>query len=724
MNGIIPDIDRELDIIFGEFRDPQVVQSFVRGAREAGLTGTLYVGYPVLAIDDGRVEFDAVLVSRDRGVIIFDIYSFAGRTHSASSGSAASDVDIRQEQLYAALYNKLNSFKELRRGRQLLVDIITVAIDPLKDVRVWDQDAETHVVGLNSLSIIPQLAPSDRISDVEVQHLNAAIQRISNLRPPKKRDNVTRPNSKGAAIKAIEAQIANLDLWQKRGSIEYVDGPQRIRGLAGSGKTVVLALKAAYLHVKRPDWKIVVTFNTRSLYQQFESLIQRFVFAQIGDSPDWEKLIVMHAWGAFDRPGVYSTMASLLGIPFRDFGAASRMFGYNQAFDGACNEVVSNINDRDLDLYDVMLIDEAQDLPASFFRIAYRAVKDPRRIVWAYDDLQNLGDFHMPSEAELFGWHSDGTQRVTLLNSEDQPQQDIVLPRSYRNPPWTLVTAHGLGFGINHDPMIQMFPDPALWLRLGYREIQGELDFDRDVIIERDPKSVPDFFGKLLNPEDSLQVRTAESQDAQYDIVAKTIAQLLADEELQHSDILIVMPDTLTSRRTGARILTALRENGLQGHVPGVTSSRDEVFKDSSIAVTHIHRAKGNEAPVIFVVDADFCESPFDKKKRRNVLFTAITRSRAWTYVIGVGPAMQQIEKEILQIRQNNYRLAFHYPTQLQAAALAASSDLPRPGISVGREAVDDLRVALKKAKKEQLLWDDLPDDLQRDFQEIYGPGK
>ena len=720
MNDMVPDIDRELDVIFGEFRDPEVVKSFVRSIREAGLTGTLYVGYPVLAIDDGRVEFDAVLVSRDRGVIIFDIYSFDG---SGNRDGSPSQVETRQEQLYAALYNKLNSFKELRRGRELLVDILTVAIDPIADRSNWNDGEDTHVVSLKSLDTIPQLAPSDRLGDIEVQHLNAAIQRISNLRPPKKRDNVTRQNSKGAAIKAIEAQIANLDLWQKRGSIEYVDGPQRVRGLAGSGKTVVLALKAAYLHVKRPDWKIVVTFNTRSLYQQFESLIQRFVFAQIGDGPDWEKLTVMHAWGAYDRPGIYSTVTSNLGIPFRDFGTASRMFGYNQAFGGACDEVLAAINDRDLDLFDVMLIDEAQDLPSSFFKIAYRAVKEPRRIVWAYDDLQNLGDFHMPSEAELFGWNQDGSQRVELRNSEDQPQQDIVLPRSYRNPPWTLVTAHGLGFGINHHPMIQMFPDPALWLRLGYKEIQGDLDFDRDVTIERDPKSVPDFFAKFLDPADSLQVYLAESKAAQYDIVAKQIFLLLRDEELQYSDILVVMPDTMTSRSTGAHILSALRANGLQGHVPGVTSSRDEIFKDGSIAVTHIHRAKGNEAPVIFVVDADFCESPYDKKKRRNVLFTAITRSRAWTYVLGTGPGMQQIESEVLEIRQNHYRLSFHYPTQQEALALAASSDLPRPGLAFGHEAVDDLRLALRKAKKEKLLWDDLPDDLQQDFQEMYGPG-
>jgi hypothetical protein len=44
MNDIVPDIDRDLDIIFGEFRDPEVVQSFVRSIRD-GLTGTLYVGF-------------------------------------------------------------------------------------------------------------------------------------------------------------------------------------------------------------------------------------------------------------------------------------------------------------------------------------------------------------------------------------------------------------------------------------------------------------------------------------------------------------------------------------------------------------------------------------------------------------------------------------------------------------------------------------------------------
>ena len=82
------------------------------------------------------------------------------------------------------------------------------------------------------------------------------------MKPKKKRKNVTKTNSKGAIIKQIEKEIANLDEWQKKAAFEIPEGPQRIRGLAGSGKTVVLALKAAYLHSQHPEWTIAITFYT------------------------------------------------------------------------------------------------------------------------------------------------------------------------------------------------------------------------------------------------------------------------------------------------------------------------------------------------------------------------------------------------------------------------------------------------------------------------------
>ena len=51
---------------------------------------------------------------------------------------------------------------------------------------------------------------------------------------------------------------------------------------AGSGKTIVLALKVAYLHAHHPDWTIAVTFNTRSLKGQFERLINLNSEVEVG----------------------------------------------------------------------------------------------------------------------------------------------------------------------------------------------------------------------------------------------------------------------------------------------------------------------------------------------------------------------------------------------------------------------------------------------------------
>lgn len=692
----------DLDVIFGEYRDQGAVDAFVQAVRASNLKGTLYIGYPVLNIDDAKIEYDAVLVSAERGVVIFDLFSAGGQ-----------GADAHLERLYAALFNRLNSFSELRNGRQLGISIVTVAIDPM--ATQLSKSGENYITGLPFLSDIPVLEANEVPNSARIEHLNAAIQRISNLRPRKKRESVANPTSRGFKIKEIEKAIANLDLWQKRGSIEYVNGPQRIRGLAGSGKTVVLALKAAYLHVKRPDWKIVVTFNTRSLYQQFESLLTRFVFAQISDEPDWTKLKVMHAWGGSDRMGVYREFSEKTGVPYRDFSSASRMFGYDTAFSGACDEAIAAAPPNDLDLYDMILVDEAQDLPTSFFKIIYRMVKDPRRIVWAYDDLQNLTDVRLPSPKELFGLAQDGTPLVELENKPDQPQEDIVLPRCYRNPPWTLITAQGLGFGIHRKPMAQIFTDIPIWKRLGYRGVDGPIAFSEEVRIDRDPSSIPAFFAQHLTPQDTIVPGRFANAEEQYKAVAQEIRRLIDVEELEHSDILIILPNVYTSKSEGGKILRALLANGLQGHIPGVTSSRDSLFLDGSIAITHIFRAKGNEAPVVFLVNSDYCESQSSIKKRRNIAFTAVTRSRAWTYIFGVGSGMDQIGEEVNAIARDGFNLRFMYPTAEEAAALAASNneDDSDPDLF---EDFEEVREVLRKVKGKRL-----PKDILDELASISG---
>ena len=53
--------------------------------------------------------------------------------------------------------------------------------------------------------------------------------------------------------------------------ISLVDA--RAKTTAGSGKTIILALRAAYLHTQNPEWKIAITINTRSLKGQFQTYV-------------------------------------------------------------------------------------------------------------------------------------------------------------------------------------------------------------------------------------------------------------------------------------------------------------------------------------------------------------------------------------------------------------------------------------------------------------------
>ncbi|AYQ36684.1 RNA helicase [Burkholderia lata] len=457
-----------------------------------------------------------------------------------------------------------------------------------------------------------------------------------------------------------------MDSWQKAAAIETPDGPQRIRGLAGSGKTIVLALKAAYLHGEHPDWRIGVTFHTRALKQQLETLTRRFYFDDYREEPDGTHLQIMHSFGSQSDNGIYSEICRAYGIQPRDFGYAKRSFGFNKAFQGICAEILPIVEDNPKILFDALLIDEAQDLPKEFLRLAYLCTKD-HRIVWAYDDLQNLGDYQMMSLKETFGEDRHGRPLVRLENSPKQPRQDIILPKCYRNTPWALVTAHALGSGIYRTPKLVQHPDdPVLWREIGYEVVDGDLELGKPVILKRSVDATPKFFYDLLKANDAIQFYKFENDRDQFVSVAKMIQENLTTDELYAHDIAVVFPNALDAEKRGMAFRQHLLDLGIQSHLPGITSSRDAFIAEGKVAISGPYRAKGNEAPVVYVMDADYCAGGAELIKKRNILFTSITRSRGWVRVAGKGEPMQSLIDEFSRLKDNNYQLRFTMPNPIE----------------------------------------------------------
>lgn len=705
-----------LDIVFGKKTNPPAVTALVDVLRDASLTGTLYIGYPVFGGDDATSVTDALLTCDEHGVVIFDLTSVMEA--DAVPGSLAECVQQRQRELRRKLNARLVIYEDLIDPDSLSLcfplKVLTFSPHklPLNDPSVVTD--ENLLVVLNSFPPLPLGM---------ARPLNAAIQKTAALKPKKRRLNVRDPNSMGGVIKFLEQQIANLDKWQKNAAIESPEGPQRIRGLAGSGKTIILALKAAYLHANDSDANILVTFNTRSLYQQFKSLIRRFYYDQTGDEPNWQKLKILHAWGSELEAGVYSMAATAIGLTPIPFGVAKNIYGFSGAFKGVCAAFVAENAKRPVEeIYDYTLVDEAQDFPPSFFQLVYAVTKRPKRIVWAYDELQNLGDSTMPSVAELFGVDGDGDALVEIANIEGAPQEDILLPICYRNPPWILTVALGLGLGVKREGLpAQMFSDPSFWEEIGFECVSdSKAVLGGDVHFRRSADRSAPFFGQVLRPEESLFVKNFESVDSELEWVARDIHKVLTSQELDLNDILVVIPDPFAAQSLAQQLGSELKKFNYRSHLVGVTATRDAIFIDDSIAISGIFRAKGNEAPLVYVVEANYCLGGTDASRRRNVLFTALTRAKAWVKVCSSGWFGEKLVAEINAIVNDGYELKFRYPTKDQISKMQSAY---RERTAQERKALSQemkqARKLLQKVGEGKVGIDELPPDLLELIQQL-----
>lgn len=706
-----------LDIVHGQTQYHSVAKALGDSLSSSEVSGTLYIGYPLLATVDDKITVDAMLVSPDVSVVGF---VFGEAPPARDYDAQWEELRERQDRLFVAIETNLRRHDSLRHGRKLSVALHVMTVFPSKpDAPDTDEYIFTDIEGIPE-----ELSKFHTISDENFKLLQSAIQRVTTIKPRKRREGTTDPKSRGSILKKIEREIANLDAWQSRAAIESPEGPQRIRGLAGSGKTVVLALKAAYLHAEHPDWIIAVTFFSRSLYQQFRDLIRRFSYEHRGDEPNWDNLRIRHAWGGSRLEGLYTEISDHNSLTPRNYVYARTTYGREQAFEGICAEVLSATSSSSPDsIYDAVLIDEAQDFPPSFFKLVHRFTRQPKRIIFAYDELQKISEADMPRMDDLFGSNEKGDPNLQLNNITGQPQQDITLRVCYRNPPWALAVAHGLGFGIQKaDSLVQHFDDPSMWTEIGYDVVGGSLMPGKQVTLQRSENSYPKYFKDLLDPQDVLVTKTFNDEREQAAWVSDQILENIQNDQLDHDDILVVLPNVRTAKSDSSVIMQALDRNGISSHLAGVTSSQDEIFQSDSIALAHIFRAKGNEAAMVYIVNSNECMSGPELITLRNTLFTAITRSKAWVRVCGIGESMVQLQKEIEGITQNDFQLKFNIPTAGELAEIRQiHRELTVSERSRAQKAQRDLGAFIEALDRGDISIDNLPFEMRAAAARYFG---
>lgn len=528
----------------------------------------------------------------------------------------------------------------------------------------------------------------NEFSDELYNNILSGLQEAYGINQRKEREGVTE-GSKAYLISEMNEMVEKYDTKQMEAILSDTKGIQRIRGMAGSGKTIVLARKAVELHMAHRDWTIVVTYSTRALRNQLVNLISKFYSAKNdGAKYDKDKIKIMQAWGAATSPGVYYEICLRHGISPLNFSQAKNKYNKNIAFSKACLEAIKGIK-KFQKMYDCILIDEAQDFDKNFMNLCLSVLGEEKRLVYAYDELQKLNEETMPMPKEIFG------QEI----SNDTP-----LTVCYRNQANTIVTAHAIGMGLyRKNGLIQIPGSSDVWKTIGYTSdnkiIEGE-----SVELYRTKETSPELL--KCDSDEIIDFCKYDDFYKQGESLLKMIKENISKDQLLPSDIMIIDMDTIgasDNRNRFNKLMEQEKYKDISIHLAGTVSPED-FFRKDSIVYSTIYRAKGNEAYMVYIVNAQRCADSLTPKSDRNALFTAITRSKGWIRVLGYGEEMQLLCDEFEEIKKHDFKLYFeHYPTEEEQNELILNNkDLDKGSIS----SLNNTRNLINKLKAEKKATD------------------
>lgn len=477
------------------------------------------------------------------------------------------------------------------------------------------------------------------------------------------------PGTKGKVLSEVKNKLYDLDFQQEAIGKTIAPGPQRIRGIAGSGKTLLICQKAAYMHLKYPDWKIAITFFTQSLYDIITKNVDMYLRAFSNGEVSYKangNLQILHAWGNKRNNGLYREIASKNNVEFLDVNAVNYHFAKKFVpIDISINYIAKSILEQKegklKEIYDVILIDEGQDLVGDdelkyngkqpFYYMAYKSLKpisndEPnlRRLIWAYDELQSLNGKKIPSGKELFD-----DENLVVGKYKGGTNKSEVMKRCYRTPNDILTAAHAIGMGFfREEGMITGYTTKKDWENIGYTVLDGNFKRDGNIVkMERKKENSTNPIHEFFKGS-CIEFKTYNSHN---DLEEELVRDIKNDIEIQKldpsRDILVVsLKDGYNGKKYVDAICSYMKAKGINYYVPSMDSMNklscnrkeaDRFWFDGAVTVSNINRAKGNEAAMVYVIGLEDVAQNEDSVEFRNQLFVALTRAKCWVKVMGVG---------------------------------------------------------------------------------------
>ncbi|WP_342434138.1 3'-5' exonuclease [Neobacillus sp. FSL H8-0543] len=373
--------------------------------------------------------------------------------------------------------------------------------------------------------------------------------------------------------------IKTMDLHQENLAKQIGDKNRLIRGVAGSGKTIILASRAKMLSKQNPDWKILILCYNISLSNAIHQMIHHmlnepedlFDFDPNAMTVKNENIIVrnFHSWLKND-----------LRIREQQLPDIIEKLERNEAI---------------LPTYDAVLIDEGQDFEADWLRLVSLLINaDTQSLLLVEDRAQTIYQ-RKRSYLQDTGLSFQGRSKVLSINYRNT-QQIVKFA-------WEFYRKHS------------MFKNKVV-----NRELEGEIIA---------PQST-----KRRGPEPGI-VKAANFFE-EMRIVARSIKNLHTEKKVPLEDILLLYRVKRTHRYPIIDIIQrSLKDEGLPYFwiTENDVSKRSYAKDDGKVKISTIDSSKGLDFRAVFIVNVDSMPFPLEENKEREVSLLYIGMTRAKEYL-------------------------------------------------------------------------------------------
>lgn len=372
-----------------------------------------------------------------------------------------------------------------------------------------------------------------------------------------------------------------------------LDGkPRLVRGVAGSGKTVVLAhwmMKTVKRLHDEPDIRIWAVFANRSLQSLIEDSIHQEWAKETGGKPfPLNRVELNH-------------IREVLDVMLRDVGLNAAKFKFE--YDDAAAAYLDQVSKDDIrPRCDALFIDEAQDMGPSTMKLLSAIVKqqdeedeNSRAINIFYDNAQNIYGRSTPKWSE-FGLDMRGRSTVMKESFRStKPITEFALNVLYRlqppesNPDHKELVTRGL--------IEKTKRDEADWWKVRFNQVDG-------------PK--PEF-------------RQYTNLEQEFDAVGDYCRELIVDHAVQPSDICLIYNGSNIPNWLKKRTIPKLEGLGVE-----LSVQRNKPYQRGNhiLLATTSHSFKGYDSEIVIVPGIDQYKAK-DVGVLANNLYVAMTRARS-----------------------------------------------------------------------------------------------